>query len=75
MSTIQTRYAKSAEVHIAYQVVGEGQVDLWLRSGARRATRINLATRGVPEGTLVGRSACWGRVSAGCACGAPILRA
>jgi pimeloyl-ACP methyl ester carboxylesterase len=33
MSTIQTRYAKSADVHIAYQVVGEGQVDLVVVNG------------------------------------------
>jgi pimeloyl-ACP methyl ester carboxylesterase len=28
MSTVQTRYAKSEDVHIAHQVVGEGPVDL-----------------------------------------------
>jgi class 3 adenylate cyclase len=28
MSTVQTRYAKSGDVHIAYQVVGTGPVDL-----------------------------------------------
>lgn len=33
MSTMQTRYAKSADVHIAYQVVGEGQVDLVMVNG------------------------------------------
>jgi hypothetical protein len=33
MSTIQTRYAKSADVHIAYQGVGEGQVDLVMVNG------------------------------------------
>ncbi len=33
MSTPQTRYAKSGDVHIAYQVVGEGPVDLVLVHG------------------------------------------
>jgi class 3 adenylate cyclase len=33
MSTVKTRYAKSGEVHIAYQVVGEGPVDLVLVQG------------------------------------------
>jgi pimeloyl-ACP methyl ester carboxylesterase len=33
MSTIQTRYAKSADVHIAYQGVGKGQVDLVMVNG------------------------------------------
>ena len=33
MSTIQTRFAKRADVHIAYQVVGEGQVDLVMVNG------------------------------------------
>ena len=33
MSTTQTRYAKSADVHIAYQVAGEGQVDLVMVNG------------------------------------------
>ena len=28
MSTVQTRYAKSGDVHIAYQVVGNGPGDL-----------------------------------------------
>lgn len=28
MSTVKTRYAKSGDVHVAYQVVGEGPVDL-----------------------------------------------
>lgn len=33
MSTAKTRYAKSGEVHIAYQAVGEGPVDLVLVQG------------------------------------------
>ena len=33
MSTTQTRYAKSADVHIAYQVAGEGQLDLVMVNG------------------------------------------
>ena len=33
MPTAQTRYAKSGDVHIAYQVVGEGPVDLVLVPG------------------------------------------
>jgi len=33
MSTVQTHYAKSVEIHIAYQVVGEGPVDLVLVPG------------------------------------------
>ena len=33
MSTAKTRYAKSGEVHIAYQTVGEGPVDLVLVQG------------------------------------------
>ena len=33
MSTVKTRYAKSGDVHIAYQVVGEGPVDLVLVQG------------------------------------------
>jgi pimeloyl-ACP methyl ester carboxylesterase len=33
MSMVKTRYAKSGEVHIAYQVVGEGPVDLVLVQG------------------------------------------
>lgn len=33
MSTVRTRYAKSGEVHVAYQVVGEGPVDLVVVQG------------------------------------------
>jgi len=33
METIKTRYAKSGDIHIAYQVVGEGRVDLVLVQG------------------------------------------
>jgi class 3 adenylate cyclase len=33
MPTVQTRYAKSGDVHIAYQVVGDGPVDLVLVPG------------------------------------------
>ena len=33
MSMVKTRYAKSGDVHIAYQVVGEGPVDLVLVQG------------------------------------------
>jgi len=33
MPTVQTRYAKSRDVHIAYQVVGDGPVDLVLVPG------------------------------------------
>jgi pimeloyl-ACP methyl ester carboxylesterase len=33
MHTVQTRYAKSGDVHIAYQVVGDGPVDLVLVPG------------------------------------------
>jgi pimeloyl-ACP methyl ester carboxylesterase len=33
MPTVQTRYAKSGDVHIAYQVIGDGPVDLVLVPG------------------------------------------
>jgi hypothetical protein len=33
MPTVQTRYAKSGDVHIAYQVVGAGPLDLVLVQG------------------------------------------
>jgi hypothetical protein len=33
MSTSQTHYAKSADVHIAYQVAGEGPIDLVFVNG------------------------------------------
>ena len=33
MSNVKTRYAKSGDVHVAYQVVGEGSVDLVVVQG------------------------------------------
>jgi hypothetical protein len=33
MSNVKTRYAKSGDVHIAYQVVGEGSADLVVVQG------------------------------------------
>jgi hypothetical protein len=33
MPTVQTRYAKSADVHVAYQAIGDGPVDLVLVNG------------------------------------------
>jgi pimeloyl-ACP methyl ester carboxylesterase len=33
MPTVQTRYARSADVHVAYQAIGEGPVDLVLVNG------------------------------------------
>ena len=42
----QTRYARSGDVHIAYQVVGDGPIDLVLcRAGSR--TRVRLGESGV----------------------------
>jgi hypothetical protein len=37
--TPETRYAKSGDVHIAYQVVGEGPVDLvFIPAGSRTSS-------------------------------------
>ena len=47
----ETRYAKTGNVHIAYQVFGKGQIDIVLIDGPARAIRcafaIGLAVRGL----------------------------
>ena len=38
----KTQYTRSGNLHIAYQVVGEGQIDLRLRSGLGFACRAGM---------------------------------
>jgi hypothetical protein len=56
----ETRYAKSGELHIAYQVMGAGPLDLvfvpgFVSGGSGCLNRISASLSGLPPG--VGRSA------------------
>jgi hypothetical protein len=45
----KTRHAHSGDAGVAYQVVGDGPIDLVVRSGLRLANRGEHSLRGVPD--------------------------
>jgi hypothetical protein len=49
MSLPKTPYAKSGDLHIAYQVTGQGPLDLVLVPGRRFGDRGAHTLKGVPE--------------------------
>jgi len=49
MSLPKTPYAKSGDLHIAYQVTGQGRLDLVLVPGRRFGDRGAHTLKGVPE--------------------------
>ena len=45
MTPPETRYAKSGDIHIAYQVIGHGELDLVLAPQGRKIATHNFGIR------------------------------